>query len=594
MRFSRNSTGRVSATIGLGLLALGLIAPPARAQAVQIQNEELSFASNGYTPAAVNDSQSVVGNYTNLSGVTLGFLNAANSPTESLEYPGSDKFTRANGITSNGTIVGDFFGDDGVYHGYIMTAGYFGPPWNLKGYDEKKNKFSTSLLGVSSDGVYVSGAANPKSNVEGFVVNTSTNTTYQFSVNGKDDTYVLGVNETGTAVGEYNDGSWHGFMWSPGGNPIPINYTGEGANPKSTACTGINDYGVITCSYIDQSNLSHGFIYTPSSSGPPTETLTDLTVISVSDAGYMVGIYTPPGGGANVGFLQYPQHAQPLPDTVTPKNVQTESISVYAIDRSGNMAGMYTDDTDVSHGMWMNTQNKLTSLDAPGAAPQTTICQAINGPTEIVCNYADSAGNSYASTYNAQEDSWTEVTFNGGSQINVYGINSLGHMAGVYSDALGTHGFLLIGDEVTTLNATTDATFTVATGVNVHDEVAAFWGDAAGDVESSVYYLSNNDWTTVNLPGATNVYVGGIDDQLDLTYTWVDSGGNDHGGFRTLGTNPVAEQYYLFDVPPGGTQTRSYAIVLTTGATSPTMVGRDLPTAGSSNFSSYQFTVAAY
>jgi hypothetical protein len=596
----------IAALLAVFILAAGT-AVPAQGQAVQIANVNLSFSTTKYSPAAVNDNQWIVGNYTTSSGAILGFLNVPGSATQTLEDPYSNgTFTRANGVNNSNTTVGDYRGTDQEYHGFIYPTGLFGgfSTYNLPGF-KSDNEFSTSLYGVSN--VYIengtqqynlAGASTKHGTVEGFVV-IGGNTPDEFWAGGDDSTYAYAVNTAGEAVGQYLDPQGHSycFTWTEDSGVKTIVVPGA----SWAACNGINDYGVITGKYLDYASVAHGFTY--STANDPPVTTTDLIVDGISDSnslGYMVGSYVAPGG-ATEGFLQSPppkqQEAAPVP--LIPAQ-GARSTSVYGIDVAGDVVGTYTDSDTVSHGMLLTHQKDgpptLTPIDNPDGG-QSTVCQAIKAPDDIVCNYFDANDKSHAAVYDstATPPTWTEIHLPDSVSATffaVYGINTSGDLAGTFIDGSNAqHGFLLTAKgQFSQLDVDVKgATFTFATGVNTNDEVVAQWGDALGYVHSSSYL--NGTWVDENLPGASNCYIGGIDDHGDLSYTWTGSGGDIHGGYY----NAASGNYYLFDVPGNTvTGTRVYGIVFQPGTGKPLMVGRYLPTATSTNFNSYEFVADAY
>ena len=560
-------------------VALVLTASWAHGQAQQVANAPLTFAAKSYQPVSVNDNQWIVGNYITGSGSTqrtTGFLNVPGSASQSLVYPDSKDYTRADGINNSGTIVGDYFGSDGVYHGYTYSGGSFSEPFNLPGFNEKTKKFSTSLFGISNNGS-LAGAANPSGSVEGFVQIGST--VFTFYGAGTDNTYAYAVNDAGTAVGQYFDSSnlSHGFVWTQASGPLEVAYPGA----AQTSCTGVNDFGTIVGTYTMASGQIGGFEVVNGNF-----VATDLIVVGISSAGYLVGSYTVPGGASTEGFLLYPVQAQNPPDTIMAAS-NAMSTSVYGVDVSGDVVGAYTDSTNVSHGMLYTAKGKLITIDSnnPDAAPQSTVCYAINAPDDIVCNYADTSGNYHGAVYNATTKVWTEISISGAVDVLAYGINKLGHLAGTYVDSSGNqYGFLLTSPtgEFTQLRVP-HSTFTVATGINIHDEVVAWWGDINNYIHSSSYL---NTWVEENLPGATNVYIGGIDDHSDLSYLWVDSVGNLHGGYY----NATSAKYYLWDYPSQA-GTRSYGINYNTLTGNAEMVGRYYQSGSTTTFNGYSFAI---
>jgi len=560
---------RIAGSIGL-FVAIVLATASASGQVLQITDVTLSFKTETFQPTAANDNDWVVGNYTNSGGATLGFLyTGPDIPTQTISAPGSVHYTRANGVNDSNTIVGDFFGSDGAYHGYVYSGGAYSL-YNLPGFDEKKNKFSTSLFGISDVG-NLAGAASPKGSVEGFVVIGGT--TYEFYAAGTDNTYAVAVNDAGLAVGEYFVGTTpQGFMWTAADGVTPVNYPGA----AWTVCSGVNNSGVIVGSYQDSSGFVHGFTFTNG-----TFTTTDLDGAGINNNGSVVGTYLAPGGTI-VGFQANPA-SFPSPTPITFKSA--ESTSVYGIDVAEDMVGQYTDLSGVNHGM-VAIGSKLITLDDPNAFGNSTACQGISNNRDIICNYSDSAGNSHADVF--AKGTFSPISISGSSATLAYGI-SINDIAGTFVDLIGNqHGFLLRGGvngELIQLDVP-GATFTLATGVvsvGDGDRVTLFWGDSAGYIESSVYSYPANTYTKANLPGATNSFVSGIDNDGDLTYTWTDGEGNIHAGFHSTAGEGY---YYLLDFP-GGTGTRTYGVV--SEIAGPVIVGRYLPTPSSTNFSSFRW-----
>ena len=532
----------------LPLVAFILTAPPARAQLVEMQSVTLNVPVRSYEPTAVNILKQVVGNFVTNSGATQGFVYyGPGFTTRTLDAPGSNKFTRAGGINLYGTIVGDFFGTDGVYHGYFYNGGY--TTYDLPGFNEDKNKFSTSLFGISDLG-NLAGAANPHGHVEGFVVIGGGLSTF-YAVD-KDDTYALAVNDAGTAAGEYVDskGGIHGFMWSPADGITLIDYQGAAV----TVCSGIDNIGNVFGTYIDAKGFPHGFTRDPLGNLYTN----DLPVAGVSsDSKYYVGTYNAPGG-AVMGYVGTPEGTPGLdPVTVT----DAQSTSLYGVNGE-NKVGKYTDSGGVNHGVLVTSPvgSEFTTIDDPVAANHSTVCQGINASGKIVCNYTDNKGNPQAAVY--FNGVFTPVKYPGAVSLNAYGIDDAGDLVGFFNDSSNnTHGFLLkggIGGTPVKLDAP-GANFTVATGLNNNGKVTVFWGDATGYVESSTYDTTSQAYTKANLLGAANSYAGGIDDAGDIIYTWTDVENNIHGGLFSA----HEQGYYLLDVGatlPNGSGTRAYGI----------------------------------
>ncbi len=72
----------------------------------------------------INNLGQIVGNYDDVSGITHGFLLSAGNFT-TIDFPGTSDLTTASGISANGEIVGFFFDNNGVLHGFSLIAGNF-------------------------------------------------------------------------------------------------------------------------------------------------------------------------------------------------------------------------------------------------------------------------------------------------------------------------------------------------------------------------------------------------------------------------------------------------------------------------------------
>lgn len=554
-------------------VAIVLTAPAVKGQLVQITNVTLSFETVSYQPVALNDNDLVVGNYVISNGTRLGFVySGPDVATQTLAVPGSVGFTRAGGINDSNTIVGDYFGSDGVYHGYTYSGGAY-TTYNLPGFDETKNKFSTSLFGISHSG-NLAGAANPSltSINEGFVVIGGT--LYGFYAGDQESTYAYGINDSGVAVGQYLDSSnvSHGFIWSAAAGLTGLDYPGA----ASTSCQGINNSGLITGAYVDAYGFLRGFSYLNG-----TFTTTDLVAYGDNNDGSYVGSYTAPGG-AKVGFKASPV-SLPNPTSITVAGAR--STSVYGINIYRDVVGAYTDSSGVNHGLLLTAGGKLTDLDDPNAAGNSTVCQGISSNGDIVCNYTD--GNGYAEAAIYSGGTFTEISIPGAADITANDIAGDTAVGGFIDFLNNTHGFLLQGGAngaLTELNVP-GATFTVASGTDAAGLVTVYWGDSAGFIESSVYNHFYNTYTKANLPGATYCYITGIDAENDLTYVWADLEGNLHGGLHLS----AGKGYdYLVDFP-GGTGTRTYGIV--SEVSGPVLVGRYQPSASSANFDGYKWVI---
>jgi probable HAF family extracellular repeat protein len=110
---------------------------------------------------------------------------------------------------------------------------------------------------------------------------------------------------------------------------------------------------------------------------------------------------------------------------------------------------------------------------------------------------------------------------------------------GYYSDAAGTHGFLLDQGNYTTLDVPGSG-FTYATGINASGQVVGFYFDAGGIGHG--FLFDHASYTTLDVPGSTSTEAYGINDSGQIVGSY--SAGRAAPGF--LLDN---DSYTTLDVP---------------------------------------------
>jgi uncharacterized membrane protein len=94
-------------------------------------------------------------------------------------------------------------------------------------------------------------------------------------------------------------------------------------------------------------------------------------------------------------------------------------------------------------------------------------------------------------------------------EIEAFGINDAGQIAGRYGDATGGHGFLYSGDSFTQVDVP-GVTFTEVFGINDAGQTAGRYLDATG---YHGFLDSGGSFTPINVPGTDNgTQVFGIND----------------------------------------------------------------------------------
>lgn len=246
---SPNFTGTPARTLQLntavGAMAFGVNSSGA---VVGSQNGKAFFLPAKGTPQAltlpgtsssafgINDKGQIVGQFTNATGQTQGFLlkTAKSTAVLTINAPSGPNTVNAQGINNFGLIVGFFVGTDGQDHGFIAKA-------------------SSAHNGVLT-GTAVADPQIP--NVAG-----EPGATFVFS-------QLLGVNDAGIAVGYYGDSttSQHGFLYDTNLGTYTFLDDPAGAfsnGVEVTQITGISDSGELAGFYSDASGIFHSFVACP-------------------------------------------------------------------------------------------------------------------------------------------------------------------------------------------------------------------------------------------------------------------------------------------------------------------------------------------
>jgi hypothetical protein len=304
--------------------------------------------------------------------------------------PGSTS-TNPSAITANGTIIGNYTDASGVQHGFVRTpAGTFA---NI----DVPGATSTTPTDITPGGVitgwYCSATCYPfPSPIGGFLrAPDGTFTTFTPPPGGfiVGSTYIYGgpppsINPTGDIAGTYIDPSLaeHGFLRTQDGAFSTIDVPGA---TDFTEVTAINPAGAIIGDFCNPSTCYHGFLRTP-----------DGTFDEINaNAGIPTGINP---AGAITGFGPDASAYLRSPDgTFTlfspPGSVYT---SPFAINPGGTITGLYCDDLGC-HGFLRAQDGTITSFDPPGST--ITFPTAINPVGVVTGFFYDASGVGHGFVY---------------------------------------------------------------------------------------------------------------------------------------------------------------------------------------------------
>lgn len=262
-------------------------------------------------------------------------------------------------------------------------------------------------------------------------------------VPGSSGTFPLDINARGDIVGRYSSaGRTHGFFRDASGELTTIDFPGA----SFSVAGGINDSGVIAGWYSLPASpaIRHGFLLKGgdfTSFDPPGSTFTNA--LGINERGDVVG-----------RFCTRAQCRQP-----------------------GN--GDY-------HGFLLH-DGTFTVLDVPGA--DETNAWKIDERGAVVGGFGDVGGPEQL--FVMREGAYAAVALPNGKSVSQDngGINARGDVVGLYCDAAlpcliaatGTHGFVLSGDDFTTIDVP-GALATSAIAINARRDVVGGYFDARGVV----------------------------------------------------------------------------------------------------------------
>jgi len=199
------------------------------------------------------------------------------------------------------------------------------------------------------------------------------------------------INPAGAITGLYADANnvMHGFLRTPQGRVITFDAPGAGTVPnlyfkstpagtlggQGTYAMSINPEGAITGSYIDESNLGHGFLLAPD--GTTFTSFDDPDAGTAAYQGTFAWNINPAGVTAgNYWDVNTVRHGfVRTPDGKFTNFDPSGSVSTFVslatcINPAGAVTGTYYDADGVEHGFVRAPDGKITEFDVPGAGTE--------------------------------------------------------------------------------------------------------------------------------------------------------------------------------------------------------------------------------
>ncbi len=210
---------------------------------------------------AINQSGHVVGTCPNPqnSSIWTGFIKIGNAFT-TIEAPRTADTRKvfASGINQSGQVVGTLALGGGK-HGFIRSG-----DGNLTLLDVPWTQRNTYMGGINESGTAVGAFRDDNRRYHGFLMQGGSFT--EINIPAALDTYIGGINQSGQIVGAFRNSMslFHGFLKDSNGFTFV-----DVPDAMMTAAIGINDSGQVVGSYIDLTLHAHGFVTTPQPSTKP-------------------------------------------------------------------------------------------------------------------------------------------------------------------------------------------------------------------------------------------------------------------------------------------------------------------------------------
>jgi uncharacterized membrane protein len=211
-------------------------------------------------------------------------------------------FSQARDINDLGDIVGQFIGDDGFFHGFLLSKSVL-TTLDFPGASQ------TSAFGINEFGTVVGSwdildADGNLLEEHGFTWKNGAFTEVNFP--GSVDSFVQGINARGDFVGGWDaglDSPTHGFVCS---NGQCFSFDVPFPEAAFTQADRINALGHITGIYVDVDDVLHGFLAVGSSfTRLDFPDSTGTTCWGINSASQIVGVYDAPDGSVH-GYLAQP------------------------------------------------------------------------------------------------------------------------------------------------------------------------------------------------------------------------------------------------------------------------------------------------
>ncbi len=373
-----------------------------------------SGANLGTAPIGFDAAGDLVGIFLDANKVFHGFVRSAKGTIVAFDVPGAGTGQYQGSfptlIDAQGNILGSYVDSKDVIHGFRRSASGTFVTFAIPG------EVGGAAVSMNTAGTIVGSYVDNDNVGHGFMRNPATGTISTVDAPGAGSqegqgTFVLNIDTAGDVAGAYVDlyDVVHGFLRSASGTFSVFSAPGAGIGTyQGTFPLVFGASGEIAGTYLDSNNVGHGFLRSATGAlssfnapGASPVAVNGLVMIRRSIERYAIRSNRA-RGFSNIAkrvskslgnFLILSRDAMADSGGVfNGTNGVLNGTGSFAINGTGQIAGLYFDANSVAHGFLRSASGSLTIADAPGAgtgAYQGTIAYLVNPSGTIAGTYLD-------------------------------------------------------------------------------------------------------------------------------------------------------------------------------------------------------------
>jgi probable HAF family extracellular repeat protein len=189
---------------------------------------------------------------------------------------------------------------------------------------------------------------------------------------------VENINDKGVIAGYLDSSPEIGFIREKNGNITDLADPLSDGSFQLTQANGINSKGVVVGYYYDTTNSVYsGFFYQNGEfttyNFPDLPQGSDTAIDGINESGAFVGFYEVPPAYALVPFVNTGGKIDT--DFKIKDSTATQPV---AINKSGDIVGLFVDKSKVDHGFLREKNGKITVINVPGSGPKGGFALGIN------------------------------------------------------------------------------------------------------------------------------------------------------------------------------------------------------------------------